>query len=106
MAPGAMVTYTCERCGRHTSFDRGGVVPDELQWWLAGSHPSGEQVTMCPQHISVWALRRSGYGRGKAVMAWAEEAKSRDPSPDIVPFAQPYPIQKATYSTTSVITFT
>lgn len=88
------MTYTCEKCGRTITTSPVPVVGglDEFQWWLAGPNPSGTKVTFCPQHITVWALRRAGYGRGKNSMIFMEQAKANDPRKDVVPFSEPYPM--------------
>lgn len=81
----------CQKCGRATHYGKGNP---ELKWWLIGTRTDdGETpVIACPQHITVWALRMAGLGRGKAVMAWAKEAKEQDRNPfKDRPYVEPFP---------------
>lgn len=80
----------CEKCGR--LFYEG---HDELRDWLVSRWKTDPErwVIRCAPHISIWALRRAGLGRGKWVLKTVREMQERDSKRFVPekPYVQPFP---------------
>lgn len=84
------IRIVCEKCGRlfYEGFD------DLEDWLIAPWKINPERWTIrCAPHISIWSLRRAGYGRSRHIMRQVTQMQERDSKRFVSenPYAMPFP---------------